>query len=54
MLSRIEESDENVNAKKYVKEIIKTSYHDLKINDILLPNTGDKVPIDGIIISGNV
>ena len=46
---------QNVNAKKYVNgEIIKTSYHDLKINDILLVNTGDKVPIDGIIISGNV
>ena len=45
---------QNVNAKKYVNgEIIKTSYHDLKINDILLVNTGDKVPIDGIIISGN-
>jgi P-type Cu+ transporter len=44
-------------AKKYVKDllgerIIEVDYSAVKLGDILVVNTGDKVPVDGKIVSG--
>ena len=35
------------------KKIEKISFEEIKINDILIINTGDKIPTDGIILNGD-
>ena len=45
---------QQVIAKKEVNgKIIEVNYEDIKVNDILIINSGDKIPTDGIIISGS-
>ena len=45
---------QNVIAKREVKQKIeKITFEEIKINDILIVNTGDKIPTDGIISYGN-
>ena len=44
---------QKVIAKKEIEgEIIEINFEDIKVNDILVINSGDKIPTDGIIISG--
>ena len=45
---------QKVVAKKEVdKKIVEVNYEEIKVNDILIINAGDKVPADGVIISGS-
>ena len=45
---------QDVTAKREVNgKIEKIPFNKIKLNDILIINTGDKIPIDGIIVSGN-
>ena len=45
---------QKVIAKKEIDgKIIELSYEEIRINDILIINSGDKIPTDGIIISGS-
>ncbi len=45
---------QKVIAKKEINgKIIKLSYDEIRVNDILIINSGDKIPTDGIIISGS-
>ena len=44
---------QKVIAKKEIEgKIIEVNFEDIRVNDILVINSGDKIPIDGIIISG--
>ena len=49
-LSSIQEVVAKIEVNGVIKEV---NFNDIKVNDILIVNSGDKIPTDGIIVSGS-
>lgn len=52
-ISDLSEIQKVVAKKEIDGKIIELSYEEIKVDDILIINSGDKIPTDGIIISGS-